>query len=168
MKKNGLLKLVIGVESGSQKVIDNIIDKKINLGNVVRIAKICKEEKIQLGAFFIIGIPGETKKDIEQTLKFAYSLLKNYGVVPQLSKAIANVGTRMTNICMKNNWLKDGRISTDEFTSEDIDKYYRDFYRRISIPLLFKMNYKTIIKNRGELLIYLKSRLFFSSRTPGL
>jgi len=159
MRESGLKRLVIGVESGSQRVIDNVIDKKIKLKDVVRISKIAKEEKISLSAFFIIGLPGETKSDINKTLNFALMLNKKYGVVPQLTKADARVGTRMTEACMKNNYLKNGRISTEEFTAEDIDALYKDFYRNFLWSLPFKINIKNLVNYRKEIVKLVKSRI---------
>jgi anaerobic magnesium-protoporphyrin IX monomethyl ester cyclase len=150
MKASGLVRLTIAIESGSQEFIDNIMHKRINLDNAVEIAKICKEEGIPLTAFYIIGMPGETKADIEKTLNFAYMLLKKYGVIPRISIGTLLPGIEMTKICEENNYIKNGRIQTDQFTVEDIDKYYRDFGRKLIIPFLIRLNWITVAKNIGK------------------
>lgn len=150
MKENGVTRLTIAIESGSQKFIDNVIHKRINLKNAVKIAKICKEEGIPLTAFYIIGMPGETKKDIETTLNFAFMLLKKYNVIPRISIGTPLPGIELTKICEKNNYLKNGRIETEEFTVEDIDKYYKDFGRKLIIPFMTRINWITVIKNMNK------------------
>jgi anaerobic magnesium-protoporphyrin IX monomethyl ester cyclase len=147
MKERGLTRLTVAIESGSQEFIDNVIHKNIKLKNALKIAKICKEENIPISAYFIIGMPGETKKDIEKTLDFALMLLKKYNVIPKLSIALPIPGTKMTEICEKNNYFKNGRIETEDFTAEDIDKYYREFGRKLLIPYISKINWLTVIKN---------------------
>jgi len=142
-----MTRLTIAIESGSQRVIDDVIHKKLDLKKALEIAKICKEEGIHLSAFYVIGMPGETKKDIEKTLDFAMMLLKKYNVIPKVSIGTPLPGTEMTKLCEKNNYLKNGRIETEEFTSEDVDKYYRDFGRKLIIPFAMNLNWVSVVKN---------------------
>ena len=147
MKSCGVKRLTVGIESGSQRVLDDIIHKNIKLKDAVRIAKMCKEEKVSLSAFYIIGMPGETKKDIEKTLDFAFMLLKKYNVIPKISIASLLPGTEMTRLCEKNNYLKEGRVETEEFKVEDIDRYYKNFTKKLIIPYLRRINLITVAKN---------------------
>lgn len=150
MKENGMTRLTIAIESGSQKVIDNVIHKNLNLKKALKIARICKEEGISLSAFYIVGLPGETKKDMETTLNLAMMLLKKYNVIPKVSIGTPLPGTEMTKLCEKNNYLKNGRVETEEFTSEDVDKYYKDFGRKLIIPFITNLNWVAVIKNMGK------------------
>lgn len=73
LKKAGCHSIYLGVESGSQKSL-NLIKKGITLMQAKRAIKIAKKMKLDTVASFIIGIPGETIKAIEKTVKFAKKL----------------------------------------------------------------------------------------------
>jgi anaerobic magnesium-protoporphyrin IX monomethyl ester cyclase len=163
MKETGLTRLTIGIESGSQKFLDDVIHKNIRLINVLEVARICKEEKISLSAFYIIGMPGETKKQIEMTLNLAMTLLKKYDVIPKVSVCAAMPGTELTKICELKDYLKRGRIETPEFTAEDIDKYYNDFGKKCIVPYIKRMNYKTLAGNLSKM-PKTAGRFFFSKK----
>jgi len=69
MKKSGCKQLVFGIETGSDKLL-KIINKKTTIEEFEEILTICKKERIKVGINLIIGIPGETKKDLEITKEF--------------------------------------------------------------------------------------------------
>ena len=77
MKKAGCLRLNFGVESGTQRGLD-LIKKDANLEKVKEAFKVCKEENIDTLAYFMIGIPGETKEEMLQTLDFAKQIDANF------------------------------------------------------------------------------------------
>ena len=53
----------------------------------------------------------------------------------------------MTRLCEKNNYLKEGRVETEEFKVEDIDRYYKNFTKKLIIPYLRRINLITVAKN---------------------
>jgi len=70
MKDAGFYRVSFGVESGSQRILDNI--KKGETLDVIKNAfKLCKKLGIETTAFFMFGLPGETEKDIKTSIKFA-------------------------------------------------------------------------------------------------
>jgi magnesium-protoporphyrin IX monomethyl ester (oxidative) cyclase len=73
MREAGCKTIWFGVESGSPRVLDKI-NKHISLEQTQQAVKLCKQEGIQVAASFILGIPGETIADMEETLKFAKKL----------------------------------------------------------------------------------------------
>jgi len=66
MKQAGCRGFYVGVESGSQKVLDNI-KKGITLEQIERFFKLCHKFDIKTKASFIFGTPSETEKDREET-----------------------------------------------------------------------------------------------------
>jgi len=105
MKKSGCLELIFGIESGSQRILDEIIDKNLKLDKVIRAIQLCQEYKIKTKAFFVIGFPGETKKEIIKTRDFALDLYKKYKVEPGLLIATPLIGTRLYKICKSKGYL---------------------------------------------------------------
>ena len=77
MYKSGCRLVSIGVESGSQKMLDNI-GKKITLDDIRNTVKILKKNKIKIYNYFLIGLPWETEETVEETIKFAIELDSNF------------------------------------------------------------------------------------------
>jgi radical SAM superfamily enzyme YgiQ (UPF0313 family) len=73
MKDAGCKTIWFGVESGSPSILEKI-NKDITLEQTAHAFKLCREEGIQVACSFMLGIPGETVKDMEASLKFAKRL----------------------------------------------------------------------------------------------
>ncbi|MGE5795411.1 MAG: B12-binding domain-containing radical SAM protein [Ignavibacteria bacterium] len=67
MKESGCFRVWIGAESGSQRVID-AMDRRINVSQMREMIKLTKKKGIEAGTFIMLGYPGETEKDIEETI----------------------------------------------------------------------------------------------------
>ncbi len=77
MYKAGCRLVSIGVESGSQQMLDNI-GKKITLDDIRNTVKILKKNRIKIYNYFVIGLPWETEETVEETIKFAIELDSNF------------------------------------------------------------------------------------------
>jgi anaerobic magnesium-protoporphyrin IX monomethyl ester cyclase len=77
MKKAGCTTIVLAPESGSERVLKEIIRKNINLDTVLNVAKMAGKLKILTQIYFIIGLPGETKKYLFKTKKFGMACALN-------------------------------------------------------------------------------------------
>ncbi|MFX1273877.1 MAG: B12-binding domain-containing radical SAM protein [Promethearchaeota archaeon] len=66
-KKHGCSQMFFGVESGSQKVL-KLLNKNISLIDILRSAKITRDVNIFADYSWMIGIPGESIKDVKKTL----------------------------------------------------------------------------------------------------
>lgn len=73
MKKAGCYAIFFGIESASKK-IRNLCNKTFSEEKCIEIFNLCKTLGITPSGNFIIGHPGETTKDIEETLNFAMKL----------------------------------------------------------------------------------------------
>jgi anaerobic magnesium-protoporphyrin IX monomethyl ester cyclase len=71
LKKAGCTQITVSVESGSQRVLKEIIRKPLKLEIIPGIVKKCRELNIDMGVNFIIGLPGETWDEIRQTVAYA-------------------------------------------------------------------------------------------------
>ncbi|MBU1135672.1 MAG: radical SAM protein [Nanoarchaeota archaeon] len=70
MKRAGVFKVGIGIESGDEKIL-NVIKKSLDLKKVNQAIRWFREEGIITYGFFMIGLPYETKEDVEKTISFA-------------------------------------------------------------------------------------------------
>jgi radical SAM superfamily enzyme YgiQ (UPF0313 family) len=66
-RQGGLYRVRLGVESGSQKVLD-LIGKKINIQQIKASLYALAEAGIKTTTYWVIGHPGETENDFQQTL----------------------------------------------------------------------------------------------------
>lgn len=69
LKSIGCIHITIGFESGSQKMLDSM-KKHMKVEHNYTAYKILKKYNMLPGAPTIIGMPGETKESIKETLKF--------------------------------------------------------------------------------------------------
>jgi hopanoid biosynthesis associated radical SAM protein HpnJ len=98
---NGLRLLLVGYESGNQKILHNI--KKGMLVDVARrFTKDCHELGITIHGTFILGLPGETKETIEETIRFANEINPH---TIQVSLAAPYPGTFLFEQAVKEGWL---------------------------------------------------------------
>jgi anaerobic magnesium-protoporphyrin IX monomethyl ester cyclase len=72
LKKAGCWLIHYGVESGNQRLID-LIHKDIKLDEVKQAIKWTRETGIISGAYFILGLPSETREETLKTIEFAKS-----------------------------------------------------------------------------------------------
>lgn len=71
MKLGGCKQIDIGVESGSQRVLDEIIQKGITIRQVINAFDLARKYHIRTLANFMIGLPTETLAELEQTRQLA-------------------------------------------------------------------------------------------------
>jgi radical SAM superfamily enzyme YgiQ (UPF0313 family) len=75
MESAGVYSIAVGIESGSQRILD-LMGKRLTLDKIrEKINLIKRFTKIKVTGFFIIGYPGETEKEIISTIEFAKELL---------------------------------------------------------------------------------------------
>jgi len=73
LKKSGCYSITLGIESGSQKIL-NDMKKALTIKVIKEKVKLIDKKGIDVSAFFIIGYPTETKETIGQTIEFARNL----------------------------------------------------------------------------------------------
>jgi radical SAM superfamily enzyme YgiQ (UPF0313 family) len=130
MKASGCRELWFAPESGSQRVVDEIISKRINLEYVKKMIIACKKIGISSNCFFVIGLPGETKREIRQTISFAQKLGRLGADNCLFSIATPLYGTRLYHQAVEKGLLvkkidealsyDQALIKTPEFTSQDL------------------------------------------------
>jgi len=69
MKDAGCILIAVGIESGNQKIVDNI-KKGLNLEVAKKNIAFAKKAGLRVKAFFLVGSPGETYEDVLLSIKF--------------------------------------------------------------------------------------------------
>jgi radical SAM superfamily enzyme YgiQ (UPF0313 family) len=68
MKKSGCVQIDLGVERGSDKAL-RLCKKNITIKQIKNIFKLCHKYKIRTFANFLVNLPEETKKDLNDIIK---------------------------------------------------------------------------------------------------
>ena len=143
LREGGLRLLLVGYESGNQRILHNI--KKGMRTDVARkFTKDCRDLGITIHGTFIMGLPGETKETIEETIRFANEINPH---TIQVSLAAPYPGTFLFDQAVKNGWLDTSNAElvndngvqiaplhyphlsqTEIFNS--VEEFYRRFYFR--------------------------------------
>jgi anaerobic magnesium-protoporphyrin IX monomethyl ester cyclase len=131
MRRSGCRGIRVAPESGVQRVVNDVIKKNLDLKDVERAVVLAKKAGIKVGVFFILGIIGETKEDIKETIKFAYKLKKLGASTFQFSIATPLYGTELYELAERGGFLREEfsdealaaiepLIETEEFTADDL------------------------------------------------
>jgi radical SAM superfamily enzyme YgiQ (UPF0313 family) len=141
LRDNGLRLLLVGYESGSQAIL-NQVKKGIRLDVAREFTRNAKALGIKIHGTFIMGLPGETRETIEETIRFAR------GIDPdslQVSLAAPYPGTALYQEALDHGWLQETDLvdaggvqasvlgyphlsRTEIFAS--VESFYRRFYFR--------------------------------------
>ena len=111
LKASGCKKCRIGVESGSDLILEKI-DKDIKLQDIKESFRLLKKYKIKTTAYYIIGLPWETEESAKDTIEFALSLPSDYAV---FNIATPLPGTKLFVYSMLNKLF----IGQPEFSKEE-------------------------------------------------
>lgn len=132
MAESGCTSIDLAIESGSERVLKEIIHKPVKLDRAKEVSHKIKEVGMDLIANFIIGFPSETWKEIRQTIKFAEELPLDYA---KFFIATPLEGTELYDMVMESNLMvshadtsgqmndldwQTSKIKSDEWTIEDL------------------------------------------------
>ena len=140
LKENGLRVVTVGFESGNQQILNNI-RKGMKVARYRQFAEDCHALGIKMHGCFIVGLPGETKETIEETLQFAKDI-DPYTI--QCSVSAAYPGTHLYKQAREQGWLIEdttGKLVMDEgfqvtsisyphLSHDEIFEAAASFYRR--------------------------------------
>lgn len=139
MARAGCYRVYYGIESGNQEILNNI-GKKITLEQVKNAVCMAKKVGLETCGFFMLALPGETEKTMEDTIDFACEL--------NLDLAKITITTPLPGTVLYKNLEKEKRIKTKDWSKynlylpankiydhpninwDTIEKYFNKFYKR--------------------------------------
>lgn len=141
MRDAGCRVLVAGFESGSNQILKNI-QKGATVQQAYEFARNCRKLGILVHGTFIVGLPGETRETLEESMRFACEL--DIDTI-QVSLASPYPGTKFYDHVIKNGYMtaeslvseygyQTCNVSYPGVTSQEIfdamERFYRRFYFR--------------------------------------
>lgn len=160
MKEAGLAMLSIGFESGSQRILD-LLRKGTTVEQNYEAADICKQLDIPVYGNFMMGIPTETKKDLEATVRLIEKIKPYWASVtcytPLPGSDLATEYERKGLLMIKNYDEYNRGIFSPKIKGVDYDRvvesrcealrYREPFFTRMLLHPLFRKIYRMTIKN---------------------
>lgn len=151
LKKAGVVQITYGFESGSQKMLD-IMNKKTTVGMNKKAVDLTKKAGIFCSGDMMIGMPGETRETINETLSF---LLEKKPIIGRVSVLYPLPGTKVYGEAKKNgtlrgDWTIDGAIPWVKLPwIESVE----------DLRLESKRLQKSVMKDFGTIIYFLKIHL---------
>lgn len=160
MKKSGCRFIQLGVESGNQQVLDRV-QKNITLEQVRRAAKIVRKAGVKLMCFFMIGLPGDTRETVLETIRFAKELKPNFALfcitTPFPGTSLYDEYRQLGRLKQGYIWLnmnihESTNFSTPALSSKELEELYfkahHQFYYR---PTFIWQTIVWVLKNPYEM-----------------
>jgi radical SAM superfamily enzyme YgiQ (UPF0313 family) len=143
MKRAGFEYIEFGVESGDPEVIERS-GKKISLDRVTRAVKMAREAGLKVWLKFIIGLPGETRKTVRNTINFASRLNPDRISVAVI---VAYPGSKIYD------WARSGGNGY-RFVSQRWDRFDKYFSNSVELT-----NLSSRLMRRYQIQMYLETYL---------
>lgn len=165
MKECGCGGLSLGIESGSQKILDNVC-KGIKVEDNEKAIRLAKKAGLLVYCSFIFGLPGESKKTINETINFVKRTLPTSC---QFNVAVPYPGTKLYDLAIKNKWITkfdwrslyqhESLMNIDGLNHNDLDNARKLAYRTLYFnPKWLFQNVIFVLKNLSE--FHLASKYF--------
>jgi anaerobic magnesium-protoporphyrin IX monomethyl ester cyclase len=170
MKESGCLHITLAPETGSERVLNEIIEKgkDFNLSQLKDCGALAHNLGLKVAAYFIIGLPGETRDEVKETIKYAKELAKCGVDEVAFGLFIPLPGTPLWDIAKKKNQGMDfldllavGDMNkavswNDDISAEELHslrlKAYLTFHltRMFYHPFLFMNSFVNVLRNINE------------------
>jgi anaerobic magnesium-protoporphyrin IX monomethyl ester cyclase len=147
LKGAGCRTLSFGIESGSQRILDNYLKKGITLEQTRKAVGLAKKLGFIVHGSFMLGIPGETREDMEKTIQFAKELDPD---AVEFNITTPYYGTELREIVQR-----EGKLLTDRLFGLNV-KEKSIFTTRDLSPELVSAMYKRAVRR-----FYFRPRYIF-------
>jgi len=122
MSDAGCMHISFGVESGSERVRYGL-GKRISNNSYVDAFKSCREHDIKTMAYALLGLPGETRGDLQATLDFVTSLEPD---AVMYSPVTVYPGSELMDSCVRNNHVSPTAWTDYMLGKSDMPHYVPD------------------------------------------
>jgi radical SAM superfamily enzyme YgiQ (UPF0313 family) len=173
MKEAGCRLLIVGYESGDQQILKNI-KKGATVERARQFTKDCHKLGLVVHGDFILGLPGETRETINNTIAFAKELDVE---TIQVSVAHAYPGTELYDYAVKNGFMANTKmvdegghqlahiqypgLPADEILGA-VHRFYDEYYFRPKA--VFRILKKAVFNGPERKRLYKEAKTFLKVR----
>jgi len=175
MKEAGCRLLIVGYESGDPQILKNI-KKGATVERARQFTKDCHKLGLVIHGDFILGLPGETRETINNTIAFAKELDVE---TIQVSVAHAYPGTELYDHVVKNGFMVSSNKMVDEgghqlahiqypglspdFILSEVHRFYDEYYFRPKAA--FRILKKAAFNGEERRRLYKEAKTFLKLRS---
>jgi hopanoid biosynthesis associated radical SAM protein HpnJ len=174
MKEAGCRLLIVGYESGDPQILKNI-KKGATVERARQFTKDCHKLGLVIHGDFIVGLPGETRDTVRNTINFAKELDVE---TIQVSVAHAYPGTELFDYAVKNGFMSNRQmvdegghqlahieypgLSSEEIL-ESVHRFYDEYYFRPRA--VFRIIKKAVFSSSERKRLYGEAKTFLKLRS---
>ncbi len=147
MRETGCIQIDLGVESGSNRILREVIDKRITVEQTKIAFRICHKHNMRTLANLMIGLPTETKEEMLQTLRLGKEIDADSYV---LSIATPMPNTKLWDM-VNPNIDEDKLYKINFFDSEVLDKFNKSEVKDLLAlrrEFLFELDYQHLLRKK--------------------
>lgn len=142
LKRAGCTDLYFGVESGSERIRNSVIKKKVTDEQIAKAVALCRKHRILSNLFLMVGFPGETKEDMLKTVHIGSKVKAD---VVGIHITMPLPGTEIFEYAVKNHILPSDII--DQYARGDLGRGFRGVWP-LFVPEGFALNDLIEIKKK--------------------
>ncbi len=158
MSEAGCETLLCGVESGNERIRNEIVQKNLTDKSIYEGAKLCDKYGIHIELFFMLGFPSETKKELHDTITFPRKLkkmgIKNIDIIG-INPTILLPGSILWNKAVEEGFCDNDIV--DKYISGKLGDGFREIFPYY-IPKGLSWKDITDARRKGLLSFYLNPR----------
>lgn len=155
MRRSGCKGISLGIESGSQKILD-MAKKGTTVEQNTEAISAAKKAGIKTYCSFMFGLPGENWDTVKETMDFVKRTLPNGA---QFNVVVPYPGTKLMDMAIKNRWISEdidwtnlyqhlSTMKTEDLTTKDLENARKVAYKSLYFdPKWILMNIKWVFKN---------------------
>lgn len=164
MRDAGCYEIAYGIESASPK-IQKIIKKNLRMNVVKKAFKLTHEIGINTVAFFMVGLPNETREDIEKNIKFFEKIQPtNFEICVTYPSPGGELYQQLkkANLLLENDWSKYKLGKFYIFKH----RYYKNQKEILKVLRYIRKRFYRILMKRNKLYFINYFREFVLEKTP--
>ncbi|TLZ52713.1 MAG: radical SAM protein [Methanobacteriota archaeon] len=157
MRAAGCSGISFGVESGNQRVLDQV-SKQATVEQAAHAIQWAKEAGIKTYCAFILGLPGETEESAMDTIRFAMRTLPNgaqFNVLAPYPGTELYETLRREGVIPELDWRKmyqdDAVVGTQGLTKEELNRLRKLAYSKLYLnPRWWRQNVRFALSSRDD------------------